>query len=137
MPRNSCVGVWLLFLVATVGAWQGDAKPKSAQQFIGTWIGSWEGSGSGRVELTLEKGKDAPVSGRVSVTGETDYKAPLTGVAFEGPKMTAVFDFPPDPSVEVAVAATFAGKKADGTWRARNKTNGEEVASGTWSVTRQ
>src|SRR5262245_34246107 len=68
---------------------------QDANSYIGTWSGSWDGAGSGGFELTLEKGKDASLTGRVSVTGEPTYKATIRTLSFDGPKMTAIYDFPP------------------------------------------
>ena len=51
--------------------------------------------------------------------------------------MSASYDFTPDPAAEVMLAATFDGKKATGTWLVREKANGNEVAKGTWTVTKK
>jgi hypothetical protein len=104
--------------------------------YVGTWTGSWDGAGTGGFELTLEKGKDSALTGHVSVTGEPTYKATLKTVSFDGAKMTATYDFPPDESLEILLVATFEGNKAKGTWAARGKNGGNELVSGTWTVTK-
>jgi hypothetical protein len=104
---------------------------------IGTWTGTWDGSGSGGFELTLEKDKNNAISGRVSVTGEPTYKATLKELSFDGKKMSAKYDFPPDPAGEVRLATSFDGNTATGTWSLREKASGNEVAAGTWTVTRK
>jgi len=115
----------------------------SAQQsgagddFLGTWTGTWEGGGTGGFELTLEKGEGGKIAGRVSVTGEPTYKATLKTVAFDGAKMTATYDFPPDPSIGITLEAKFDGKTANGTWAARQGGAQTDVASGTWTVKKQ
>ena len=104
----------------------------------GKWSGTWDGAGSGGgFELALEQLKDAPLTGKVAVTGEPEYTATLKSVAFEGKKMKATYDFPADPSAEVLLAASFEGNKASGTWTLRVKADGTEVASGNWTVTRK
>jgi hypothetical protein len=115
---------------------QGVAGAAAANDFFGVWSGTWEGSGSGGFELTLEKGKDDAPGGRVSVTGEPTYKATLKTLAFDNQKMSATYDFPADDRLEVALAATFDGNTAKGTWTVRDK-SGSEVASGTWTVTKK
>ena len=111
----------------------GALEPSS---FVGTGTGSWDGAGTGGFELTRAMGKEGALTGRVSITGEPTYKATLRPVSFDGAKMTATYDFPPDESLEVLLVATFEGNKAKGTWTARGKNGGSELASGTWTVTK-
>jgi hypothetical protein len=116
MRQKHCILLIVVILGAVCSAAQrGDSA--SADQF----------------ELTLEKPKDGPLAGRVSVTGEPTYKATLKTVSFDGAKMTAAYDFPLDDSLEVTLMATFEGDAAKGTWLVRAKAGGE-VASGTWEV---
>lgn len=111
----------------------------SGEEFIGVWSGTWEGAGgSGGFELTLEKGKDDAVIGKVSVTGDPTYKAAFKALSFDGKTMKAKYDFPPsEAEAEVALSAAFDGNSAKGTWSLRAKANDAEAASGTWSVTRK
>ena len=110
---------------------------KADNPFLGVWSGTWDGAGSGGFELTLEKTKDGALTGKVSVTGEPTYKATLKTVAFDGKKMNAAYDFPPDDAAEVILAATFDDTSAAGTWSLREKGGGNEVASGNWKVARK
>lgn len=128
------VACLVLGMVCAAAAQGGDGAAK----FAGTWTGTWEGGGSnGGFELTLEKGKDEGPAGRVSVTGEPTYKATFRTVTFDGQKMSATYDFPPDDRLEVALTATFDGGTAKGTWSARGKDGGGELAAGTWTVSRK
>ncbi len=111
--------------------------PSAAEQFVGVWSGTWDGAGSGGFELTIEKGADGAVKGRVSVTGEPTYKAAFKTVSFDGKKMSAKYDFPPDEGAEVVLAASFEGNKASGTWSIHAKGNDNEAAAGTWTVTKK
>jgi hypothetical protein len=129
--------IWLL--VVTLGAvcsaaQRGTEGSAAGDQFVGTWSGTWDGAGTGGFELTLEKPKDGALGGRVSVTGEPTYKATLKTVAFDGSKMTATYDFPPDERAEISLTATFEDTTAKGTWLVREKASGGDVAGGTWSV---
>jgi hypothetical protein len=133
--NRSWIWVWVVVLGVVCSAKQG--RQPTGEQYLGTWSGTWEGAGSsGGFELTLEKDKDKTdaIGGRVSVTGEPTYQATLKTVAFDGQKMTASYDFPPEPSVEVRLACTFDGTSATGTWSAFEKASGNEVMSGTWTV---
>lgn len=138
MKSRCLVWLWMIILAVTCSAAQRGAEgSKPGEQFLGTWVGTWDGSGTGGFELTLEKDKDGAVGGRVSVTGEPTYKATLKTLAFDGKKMTASYDFPPDPAGEVRLDTTFDGDTAKGTWSLREKATGNEVATGGWTVTRK
>jgi hypothetical protein len=137
--NRSCVMLWVFILGAMCSAAQRGAEGTSAgDAFVGTWTGTWDGGGSGGgFELTLEKGKDGSVGGRVSVTGTPEYKATFKSLSFDGKKMSAKYDFPPDEGAEVLLEASFDGNTAKGTWSLRGKANGNEVATGGWTVTRK
>lgn len=50
--------------------------------FVGKWGGTWEGGGSGRFDLTIERGSDGQPAGGVSVG--TDQGGTFDGGAAEG-----------------------------------------------------
>ena len=131
---------WAGFFVVCVAiaSTPSSGQPSSSgEQFLGVWSGTWEGAGSGGFEVTLEKAKDGTIAGKVSVTGEPTYKATFRTLSFDGPKMTAIYDFPPEPAAEVVLGATFETSSAKGTWSLRQKGDSADVASGTWSVVKQ
>ena len=105
--------------------------------FLGTWSGTWDGAGTGGFELILEKVKDDALGCRVTVGGEPAYKATCKSVSFDGKKMTAKYDFPPDERAEVILEAAFEGTTAKGSWSLREKATGNEVAAGGWAVSRK
>jgi hypothetical protein len=139
MRKSWAVYVLLIVFGVVCSAGQRGADGASGgEQFLGTWTGSWDsGSSNGGFELTLEQGKDGVVGGRVSVTGEPTYQATFKALSFDGNKMTAKYDFPPDEAAEIALAATFEGNKANGTWAAQAKGTDNALATGTWTVTKQ
>jgi hypothetical protein len=138
--KRSWVWLWLFVLGAVCSAAQRGPEGSSAgEQFVGTWTGTWDSAeSSGGIELTLEKGQDRAVTGRVSVTGEPTYKAAFTALSFDGNKMSAKYDFPADPgAAEVILTAAFEGPSAKGTWSLREKATGNEAAAGGWTVTKK
>ena len=139
MIKHALVGVFAVMTLVVAAAAQSPSDTKSSgEQYVGTWSGRWDGTGEGGgFELTIEKGQDKALAGRVSVTGEPTYKATLKKLSFDGAKMTGAYDFTPDEQAEVILAATFEGDTAKGTWSLRTKANGAEVASGTWNVARK
>ena len=136
MRQRSLIGVWLVVLAAVGATAQGGAGGAS-DKFLGTWSGTWDGAGTGGFEITLSKDASGALAGKVSVTGEPTYDATLKTVSFDGNKLSARYDFPPDPGGEVVLAATFEGAKATGTWSLREKANGTEIATGGWNVTKK
>ena len=138
--RKSCfVLLGIVIIAAVCSAAQREGNPPAApEQLIGTWSGTWEGAGSGGgFELTFTREKEGPIAGRVSVTGEPAYSATLKTLSFEGKKMTAKYDFTPDDAAEVILAGSFEGTAASGTWSLREKSSGNEVASGSWKVAKK
>jgi len=137
--NRCCVLLWVFIFGAMCSAAQRGADGAAAgEALLGTWTGSWDAAGSaGGFELILEKGKDGVIGGRVSVTGEPTYKATFKSLSFDGKKMSAKYDFPPDQGGEVLLDASFDGNTAKGTWSLREKANGNEVATGGWTVTRK
>jgi hypothetical protein len=132
------IGLVVVVLAATFFRTHGGAQGSSTgEQFVGVWSGTWEGAGAGAIELTLEKAKDGVVTGKVSVTGEPTYQATFKELTFDGSKMTAKYDFPPEPAAEVLLAATFEPSSAKGTWSVREKGSSTDAASGTWSVAKK
>ena len=133
-------GIWLwliLFGALCTATQSGGDRSAPGEQFLGTWTGTWDGAGTGGFELTLEKNKDGALGGRVSVTGEPAYKAALRTVAFDGKKMNAKYDFPPDERAEVVLDLTFGEQSAKGTWLLREKGSTGQVADGTIAVSRK
>jgi hypothetical protein len=137
MRTRTFVLIAAVFCAAvSIAAQQADKAGPDA--YVGVWTGTWDGGGSGGgFELTLEKPKDGPMTGKVSVTGEPTYQATLKSLSFDGAKMTAKYDFTPDPAAEVVLTATFDGKNATGGWSLLEKATGNEVASGGWKVARK
>ena len=58
-------------------------------------------------------------------------------MSFTANKMTATYDFPLDPSAEVALAATFEASKGTGTWSLRPKGGGAELVSGSFTLSKK
>ncbi len=126
----------LAIVVLSIGALA--AGQSSGEKYVGTWAGTWDGAGSGDFELTIDKAKDGPLSGRVVVTTEGgNYNANLKTITFDGPKMTAKYDFPLDANAEIVVNATFEDKSAKGTWAMRPKGQEGDLAAGTFSVSKK
>ena len=122
-----------LALLGAVAAAQSDIAA-----FVGTWAGTWEGGGTGRFDLTIERGSDGQPAGGVSVgTDQGDYTAKFKELSFDGPNMKARYEFPLDSQADVAVAGTFNGGSAEGTWSLVTRGGDQAFAGGTWKVAKK
>ncbi len=138
MRTTWCAGFFIVCVAMAFTPPSRGQASSSGDQFVGVWSGTWEGAGgSGGFELTLEKAQDGAVTGKVSVTGEPTYQATFRTLSFDGSKMTASYDFPPEPAAEVLLTATFGTSSAKGTWSLREKAGGTEAVSGTWNVAKK
>ena len=134
MTRRFCLSLSFLIFTA-LGL---SLQARQAADPVGTWTGTWEGAGgNGGIEIVLEKGTNGALGGRVSVTGEPTYKATLKTVTVEGQKISWSYDFPPDESIEIRMAATIDGTSIKGNWSARPKGGGDEIVSGTLTAERK
>lgn len=106
--------------------------------FVGTYAGTWEGGGSGRFDLTIERGSDGQPAGGVSVgTDQGDYTAKFKELSFEGQNMKARYEFPLDTQADVAITGKFDGGNVEGTWSLVAKGGDQAFAGGTWKVTKK
>jgi len=139
MRSRSIMWVFAIVFFSALAVAPGEAgQAANGGEYAGTWVGTWDGSGSGEFTLTLEKGKDGAPAGKVAVTTEQgNYDADLKGVSFNGKNMNATYDFPLDPSSEIAMAATFDAGKAKGTWSLRPKGGGTELVGGTFALAKK
>jgi hypothetical protein len=139
MRNGWCVVMFVMvFAVMCSAAQRGADAATAGEEYVGTWSGTWDsGNSGGGFELTLEKAKDAAMTGKVAVTGEPTYNAVLKTLSFDGKKMTAKYDFPPDESGEVILTMTFEGSKVTGTWALRAKGTSNDVATGGLTLTKK
>jgi hypothetical protein len=136
--RNRLTSLLLLLVTCWIGSAATGRAQGSGDQYAGMWTGTYDGSGAGQFEMTLGKGAEGAITGKVNVNGDgANYSADLKSVVFDGPKMTAKYDFPPDPSAEIVMTTTFDGGKAKGTWSLRPKGQTDEIAGGTLDVTKK
>ena len=86
-----------------------------------SWKGTWDtASGQGgALTLVLDAGRDGGVTGRVTVTGEGTYEAPLKDATVSKNELSARYDIPDEPNLEVTLNATLEGDAVAGTWAAR------------------
>ena len=120
--------------IAHVGARQA----ASGEQYAGVWAGTYDGVATGPFEIILAKDKDGAMTGKVNVTSDAgNYSADLKVITFDGAKASMKYDYPPDPSAEIVMTATFDGTSAKGTWSMRAKGQTDELAGGGIAVSKK
>jgi hypothetical protein len=131
--RRRWLGAAALALLGAVAVAQTDIAA-----FVGTWNGTWEGGGTGRFDLTIERGSDGQPAGGVSVgTDQGDYTAKFKELSFDGQSMKACYEFPLDGQADVTVTGTFNGSAAEGKWDLVGKGGDQSFAGGTWKVSKK
>ena len=138
--RNRLTTLMLGFVMSAAAAAAPTAARQAAgpEQYVGIWAGTYDGAATGTLELILDKGKDGGLTGKVNVVSEGgNYSADFKSVEIDGPKVTAKYDFPLDPSAEVIMTATFESAAAKGTWSLRPKGGADELAGGGIAVNKK
>jgi len=122
------IGCLLLLAAGVLAAKEADR--------LGRWVGTWEGAGSGgSFELTLARGADGTLTGKVEVGQDTgDYSAAFKAVTLEGDRLNARYDFPPDNQAEIVLDGNFNGADVSGTWSLVAPGTNESFAAGSWTV---
>jgi len=134
MRSKFMLGWSVLMLCLAIPSIAADAV--EGEQFVGVWLGTWEGGGAGgKFDVTLERGADGKLSGSVAVIADAgNYNTKFASLSFAGNKMTAKYEYPPEPQAEIVLTATFNTGDANGTWGLQPKGSTEAFASGTWTV---
>jgi hypothetical protein len=124
-----------LLVVIGMGRVHAAEADKKGDAFLGAWSGTWTGGSDGSFEMTISKGTDGKLAGSITPSpnnGET-YSADFQTVVVEDQKLTATFDSP-DGAAVVTMTGALEGGAAKGTYGVREKQQGTEVESGTWTV---
>jgi hypothetical protein len=123
---------------AILSAPEASAKSDDSDLLVGTWEGTWSGGSSGNVGMTISKGAGGKLSGSISPKPDQGdgYTVALKSVEISSGKLTLKFEDPNGES-EITLTATVEGKSAKGNYSVRQKGDGSEVDSGTWTVTKK
>jgi hypothetical protein len=113
-------------------------KDASDNKLIGKWAGIWGGGSSGKFEMTVSKNSEGKLAATLIAT--PDQGQPNTMVA-KSVEQTAenikiIFEGGGG-EVDVLLVGTLDGQDLKGSYSVRNKPQGEEVESGTWSAAKK
>ena len=106
--------------------------------FIGAWQGTWSGDSSGKFEMNITKGSAGKLSGSISPKPNDGdgYTVEFKTVEVASGKLTAKFE-DPGGEVEIMLTGSAEGKSAKGTYTVRQKSDGSQAETGSWTATRK
>jgi hypothetical protein len=120
------------------GALRATARPDGGDVFVGTWQGTWTGGSSGKFEMTFSKGAGGKLSGSISPKPDQGdgYTVEFKSVEVVSGKLTAKNE-DPNGDVEITITGSAEGKAAKGTYSVKQKADGTEVDTGSWTATKK
>jgi hypothetical protein len=140
---NKRLQISLLTILVLAGATllvvpDASARPDDGDAFVGTWEGTWTGGSSGKLEMTISKGAGGKLSGSISPKPDQGdgYTVPFKTVEVVSGKLTTKCE-DPNGEVEITLTGSAEGKSVKGTYNVRQKGDGSEVESGTWTATKK
>jgi hypothetical protein len=134
MRKSSLTSLFVLIFTCLALAGQNSA----GNNFAGSWAGSWTGGSNGKIDMTIA----GDASGKLSITliatpeqGDATTFQSKTAEVVDN-KLKAKFEAP-DGALEVSLEGAIDGASLKGTYSVRDKAQGNEVESGTWTVSKK
>ena len=135
MRKRLMVSLFVLIFGIGFTAFAAQNENKSGGKFEGVWAGSWTGGSSGKFELTIIRDADGKLSATVVTTPEGGDGGTLKSNTFETADNKAKIKFAdPEGNVEVSLEGALDGAAFKGTYSVRDKAQGTEVETGTWTA---
>ena len=134
----SLITILLLAGVTLLGTNEAAARADNSDAFVGTWEGTWTGGSSGKFGMTISKGAGGKLSGSISPQPDQGegYTATFKSVEVVAGKLTVKFE-DPGGEADIILTGSAEGKSAKGTYSVRQKGDGSEVDSGSWTLTKK
>jgi hypothetical protein len=131
---GSMVITFLAFSILAAAGQKDSAKNK----LVGKWAGTWTGESSGKFEMTISK--DAAGKLSATITATPDQGEPNTMVSTSMEQTAEKIKIKCDgqgSEVEVVLEGAFEGQSLKGSYSVRNKGQGDQVESGSWSASKK
>lgn len=134
----SLLAILLIAGVALLTTQEAVARPDASDAFVGSWEGTWTGGSSGKFGMTIAKGAGGKLSGSISPTPDQGegYTVAFKSVEVVSGKLTVKFE-DPGGEADITLTGSVDGKSAKGTYSVRQKGDGSEVDSGSWTLTKK
>lgn len=136
--RISLLAILFIAGVTLLAAQEATARSEDSDAFVGTWEGAWTGGSTGKFALTIAKGTGGKLSGSISPKPDQGdgYTVAFKSVEVISGMLTAKCE-DPNGDVEITLTGSAEGKSAKGTYSVRQKGDGSEVDTGSWTATRK
>lgn len=134
----SLCAVFLITQMTILGAPGAAASPDDSDVLVGAWQGTWTGGSTGKVEMTFAKGADGKLTGSISPKPDQGdgYTVQFKSVEVTSGKLSAKFE-DPNGEVEITLTGSAEGKTVKGTYSVKQKADGTEVETGSWTATKK
>ena len=136
--KLSLLAILFITGVVLLAASAATARPDDSDVFVGTWEGTWTGGSTGKVGMTFSKGAGGKLAGSISPKPDQGdgYTVSFKSVEMISGKLTVKFE-DPNGENEITLVGSVAGKSAKGTYSVKQKSDGTEVDTGSWEVTKK
>lgn len=136
MRKTSLTSLFVLISSVCILAFAG--QNAAGGKFAGSWTGSWTGASTGKFEMTITNEADGKLSAIIVATPQegdgSTFKSKMVETAEN--KLKVKFE-DSEGSVEVTLEGALDGAALKGTYTIRDKAQGTEVESGTWTASRK
>jgi hypothetical protein len=140
MRQTSLVSLFVLaittFSLAFAGQTATDGKIDS--KLAGGWAGSWSGGSSGKFEMTIAKDASGKLAATLLATPEQGDGSTFKSKSIEtaDSKLKIILE-DSEGNAEVLLEGVLEGTSLKGNYSVRDKAQGTEVETGSWSASKK
>jgi hypothetical protein len=140
MLKKSLLSLFVLALTTFSPAFAGQTSPdtKIDSKVAGVWAGSWSGGSSGKFEMTITRETGGKLSATLQATPEQGDGSTFKSKSIEtaDSKLKIMLE-DAEGNVEVLLDGVLEGTSLKGTYSVRDKAQGTEVETGSWSANKK
>lgn len=115
-----------------------EKQDTSDNKLVGKWEGTWTGGSTGKFVMTFSKNADGKLSATLIATPDQGEPNTMETKSVEQTAEKLKIKFEGEGAeIQVFLEATFEGHTLKGSYSVRNKAQGDEVESGTWSAAKK
>jgi hypothetical protein len=136
MRKTILVSLFVLVIATFSPAFAGQSASDS--KFAGGWAGSWSGGSSGKFEMTITKDASGKLSATIVTMPEQGDGGTLQSKSVEAADSKLKIKLEDsEGNVEVSLEGVLEGTSIKGNYSVRDKAQGTEVETGSWSASKK